>query len=317
LSCVSEPIPMAATGTKNGVLALLYVGMVLAWGLNFIFVKIGLADSPPLWLATFRALLGTAGVAIGVLLWRSSVRLTPRQRLDALLLGIPTTGLFFGFWFSAATQVPPGQTAVVIYTFPLWVVVLSFLVLSENAPRLAWVSVAVGFLGVVLMEQPWSGASGRIPTTAILELLAAAACWALGTVLIKSRIPGAGLRTANAYQLLSGAALLVVLALVFEPHPVIAVTTNFVASLLWLGLIGTSMANVVWFMLLERFPAPTVSTWAFLTPVVALVASVVIFRETLNALQLVGVAAVLAGAFVISRTAASELDPIEAPVDVG
>jgi probable blue pigment (indigoidine) exporter len=308
---------MASPGPRNWVLAVLFVAMVVAWGLNFIFVKIGLASSPPLWLAAFRALLGTAGVAVGVLAWRSGAKMTARERRDALLLGIPTTALFFGLWFSGAALIPPGETAVIVYTFPLWVVVLSFLLLNERAPRLAWASVVGGFLGVVLVEQPWNGASGPVPTGAIVELLAAAACWALGTVLLKARIQGPALRTANAYQLLSGTAVLWPAALIFEPHPVILATSGFVVSLLWLGLVGTSMANVVWFVLLERFPAPTVSTWAFLVPIVALVASVVIFRETLDAIQLIGVAAVLLGAFVVARTEPTELDPLDHPTKYG
>jgi probable blue pigment (indigoidine) exporter len=306
---------MARPGLPGWSLAVLFAAMVIAWGLNFIFVKVGLSSSPPLWLAAFRALLGTAGVAIGVLVWPSSVKLTRGEQRDALLLGIPTTGLFFGLWFSAAAQVPPGQTAVIVYTFPLWVVILSFLLLGDRAPRLAWVSVVVGFLGVVLIEQPWTGASGKIPLTAVIELLVAAACWALGTVLIKSRLRGPTLRTANAYQLSSGTVLLFAAAAIFEPHPTIFLTSSFVASLLWLGLVGTAMANVVWFILLERFPAPTVSTWAFLTPVVALVASVVIFGERLDALQVLGVLAVLAGAFVIARSVPVELEPLPPPTD--
>ncbi len=301
---------MARPGPSNWILAVLYAGMVVAWGLNFIFVRVGLTASPPLWLATFRALIGTAGVSVGVLAWPSEVRLTPRERRDALLIGIPTTGLFFGLWFSAAATVPPGQTAVIVYTFPLWVVVLSFLLMSERAPRVAWLSVIVGFVGVVLVEQPWSGSSGKIAFASIAELLTAAACWALGTVLIKSRIRGPGLRTANALQLCSGTVVLIIAALIFEPHPAIVASSNLFVSILWLGLVGTAGANVVWFILLERFPAPTVSTWSFLVPVVALVASVVIFGERLNGLQIVGVAAVLLGAFVISRTSAEELDPL-------
>ncbi len=306
---------METLGHRRWVLAVLYLGMVLAWGLNFIFVKLGLASSPPLWLAALRALLGTVGVGVGLLVSRPGTVLTAIERRDAFLLGIPTTGLFFGLWFSAATQVPAGQTAVIVYTFPLWVVLLSFLLLADRAPRLAWASVVIGFLGVVLIEQPWNGASGTLPPVALAELLAAAASWALGTVLFKSRIRGPALRTANAYQLLCGSALLIIAAAVFEPHPTIAITASFVASLLWLGLIGTALAYVVWFMLLERFPAPTVSTWAFLTPVVALVAAVLIFGETLDVVQLAGVAAVLASAFVIARKAASELDPYKAPAD--
>ena len=310
MSYFSAERSMPPLGPKNRILGILYAGMVLAWGLNFIFVKIGLSSSPPIWLAALRALLGTAGVAVGVLAWRSKIELTRRERRDALLLGIPMTGLFFGLWFSGAALVPPGQTAVLVYTFPLWVVVLSSMLVHERAPWLAWASVVVGFLGVVLVEEPWKGASGRIPIEAVAELLAAAACWALGTVLLKARIRGPGLRVANAYQLLAGAGVLLVMAFVFEPHPSIAFTEAFYASLLWLGLIGTAVANVIWFVLLERFPAPTVSTWAFLTPVVALVAAVLIFNERLDLLQLLGVVAVLAGAFVVARTEASELDPL-------
>src|SRR5579859_2654751 len=308
---------METPGPRRWILSVLYLGMVLAWGLNFIFVKLGLASSPPLWLAALRALLGTVGVAVGLLVSRPGTVLTAGERRDAFLLGIPTTGLFFGLWFSAATQVPAGQTAVIIYTFPLWVVLLSFLLLADRAPRLAWASVGIGFLGVVLIEQPWNGASGNLPPVALGELLAAAASWALGTVLLKSRIRGPALRTANVYQLLCGAVLLLLAAVVFEPHPTIAITASFVVSLLWLGLIGTALAYGVWFMLLERFPAPTVSTWAFLTPVVALVAAVLIFGETLDLVQLAGVAAVLASAFVIARKAASELDPYRAAADQG
>jgi probable blue pigment (indigoidine) exporter len=300
---------MARAGPPNWVLATFYSGMILIWGLNFIFVKFGLASSPPLWLATFRAVLGAAGIALLMRAWPSTYRLTPLERRDALWLGIPTTGLFFGLWFSAAAQVPPGETAILVYTFPMWVVVLSFLLLNDRVRWITWASVVVGFLGVVLIEQPWSGPSGKIPPLAIAELLVAAACWALGTVLLKARIHGPGLRAANGYQTLGGAGLLIVAAIVFEPHPTILLNSGFVVSVLWLGILGTALANAVWFLLLERFPAPTVSTWAFLTPVVALVASVLIFRETLDAVQLAGVAAVLAGAFAIARSSAAKLDP--------
>ena len=308
---------MTRSSPGNWVLAVLYAGMILAWGLNFIFVRLGLASSPPLWLAALRALLGTAGCAGLFLLWRPRVGLTARERRDALLLGVPTTGLFFGLWFSAAALVPPGEVAVIVYTYPLWVVVLDFLLVGQRAPVLAWASVAIGFLGVVLLEQPWTEGSSRIPPLAIAELVLAAASWAVGTVLLKSRIRGPGLRTANVYQLLSGTALLLLAAAVLEPHPTITLDASLVASLVWLSLIGTALAYVVWFMLLERFPAPTVSTWAFLTPVVALIASVIIFGERLVPIQLVGVSAVLAGAFVIARVSASKLSAARPPPEGG
>ena len=295
---------MASTGPGRWILAALFVGMILAWGFNFIFVRIGLASSPPLWLAMLRAVLATGGVAVGLLLWRSDVPLNSQERRDALLLGLPTTALFFGLWFDAATQVPPGKVAVIVYTFPLWVVVLSSLLLSQRESRWIWLGVVTGFLGIVLLEEPWTGGAGHLPPVAVAELLAAAFCWAVGTVGLKTRIRGPALRTANGYQLMSGAAVLVVAAIVLEPHPTILLTESFVLSVLFLALVGTAFANVAWFALLERFPASTLSTWAFLTPVVALVASILIFGELLDAIQILGVVAVLGGAAAVARTEA-------------
>lgn len=300
---------MTTAAPSRSVLALLYAGMVLAWGLNFIFVRIGLSDSPPLWLAAMRGAVATPGVALGLRLWRSGEPVTTRERRDSLLLGIPTTALFFGLWFSGAAQVPPGETAVIVYTFPLWVAILSYFIFTERPSRWTWPSVAVGFIGIVLVEQPWNEGAGHLPFVAVVELLVAAASWALGTVFLKHRIRGPALRSANGYQLASGAAILVVIALVIDRSPSITLSTGLVESVLWLGLVGTAFANVVWFLLLEKFSASTISTWAFLTPVVALVASVLIFSERLDWVQVVGVAAVLCGIVVIARTDVGELVP--------
>ncbi len=298
---------MSSAEPGRWALAGLYAGMVLAWGLNFIFVRIGIQSSPALWLATFRALLGSAGVIAGLLVWRAGTPLTRSERRDSLLLGIPTTALFFGLWFQGASQISPGEVAVIVYTFPLWVVILSYLLLSERPARWTWAGVVVGFVGIILLEQPWNGGSGRVPPVAVIELLIAAVCWAGGTVGLKARIRGPALRTANGVQLASGAGVLLVGALLLEPHPVIILNGPFIESVLWLGLVGTAFANVAWFALLARFPAPTISTWAFLTPVVALIASVLIFSERFDLIQLIGVVAVLAGVVVVARVDATEI----------
>ncbi len=297
---------MSASPPGRWALAGLYAGMVVAWGLNFIFVKIGIQSSPALWLATFRALLGTAGVAAGLVAWRTGTPLTRLERRDSLLLGIPTTALFFGLWFQGASEISPGEVAVIVYTFPLWVVILSALLLSEQPARWTWLGVTIGFIGIVLLEQPWVGGSGRIPPVAVAELLVAAVCWAGGTVGLKARIRSSALRSANGVQLASGAGVLLVGALLLEPHPTIVVNTPFLESVLWLGLVGTAFANVAWFALLARYPAHTISTWAFLTPVVALVASVLIFGEHFDDVQVLGVVAVLAGVVVVARVDAPE-----------
>lgn len=277
-----------------------FVAVVTIWGFNYLFVRAGLALVAPLWLALLRAGLGAIGTS--VFLWpRAGARgLDRRGRIDALLLGAPNTAIFFALWFTAAEQVPPGETAVIVYTFPLWVAVLAGPVLGDRLGPLHWAAVGAGFVGVALISQPWSG-GGSLRVVPFLELVAGSISWAIGTVGMQWRFPAGQLQEANAYQLLGGTLGLVALVLLFEPRSVPVPSPALLADALWLGLLGTSVAYSIWFFLLGRMPAATLSAFTFLVPLVALAASAVIYGERLDLVQAAGVALVLAGIFLIGR----------------
>jgi len=280
---------------------LLFLLLVVFWGFNYLFVNIGLEAAGPLWLATLRAGIGaltTLAIVSGFARWGT---LDSRGKRDALLLGIPTTALFFGFWFWAARDVPPGITAVVIYTFPLWVAVLSRPVLGHALGPRHWASVAIGFAGVTLISQIGETGGATVSATAILLLLAAALSWALGTVLFQRRFRREEMVEANAYQLVGGAIALVVATLLLTPTPLPRGSIELAAAVLWLGVLGTAVAYTIWSTLLGRTPAATLSAYVFLVPVIALAASAVFFGERLSALQIIGVVLVVVSIYGIGR----------------
>ncbi len=267
--------------------------LVVIWGLNYLFVKAGLADSAPLWLATLRAGIGALGIA--VLLLSPAVRgsLDSRGRRDALLIGVPTTGLFFGLWFLAAGLVLPGVAAVVIYTFPLWVALLSSPVLHQSLGVRAWAAVAGGFAGVTLLAQPWQSSGSPVPLIALFELLGGALCWAIGTVVFQRRFRPTEFPAANVYQMIGGAVTLLAASLAFEYREFPSLSPELTGIVLWLGLVGTALAYAIWYGLLARTRAATLSAYVFLVPIVALVASAIVFDERLAAIQILGVGVVL------------------------
>jgi probable blue pigment (indigoidine) exporter len=281
-------------------LVAMYLGMVVAWGLNYLFVASALDDAPGLWLAFFRAGVGALGLGGVLASSRPAGALGRRAVRDALLIGIPNTGVFFGLWFLAAGSVSPGQAAVIIYTFPLWVALLSVPVLGERFGGAQALAIALGFLGVLLVAEPWVGGTNGAEPATTLELLGGAIAWAVGTVLFKRRFHGEQVPTATGYQLVGGSLTLLAAALVLEPTPAFRVDPGLLGSVLWLGLVGTTLAYLVWFALLDELPAATVSAYTFLVPVVALVASVALLGERVSATQLAGIALVLASIFGIS-----------------
>lgn len=281
--------------------ALLFLLVVVAWSGNYLFVKVGLLSTSPLGLAALRAGVGAAGTAV-YLLWVGGVgALAARDRRDALLLGIPNTAAFLGLWFVAAQRVAVGEAAVVIYTYPLWVALFTAPLLGYRLAPTHWAAVAAGFGGVVLVSEPWRAASASASAVPFAELLAAAVAWGGSTVVFQRRFRPEQLAAANGLQLVSGAAVLGVAAAVAGPWTVGPVGLPFVASLLWMGLFGTTFAYIVWFWMLERHRASTVAAYLFLVPLGALALGVVFTGEAISAPQAAGIALVLASVYAVAR----------------
>ncbi|MGC2359591.1 MAG: EamA family transporter [Thermoplasmata archaeon] len=279
----------------------LFLLLVVFWGLNYPFVNVGLAFASPLWLATLRAGLGALATLVIVTGLRGWGTLDAAGRRDSLLLGLPNTALFFGLWFWAARSVLPGIAAVVIYTFPLWVAVLSNPVLGSRLTARHWVSVAIGFAGVALISQIGENGTGGVAWVAILELLAAAVAWAMGTVLFQRRFPREQMMEANAYQLIGGTVALLAATFLLTPTPIPQPTATLVGAVVWLGVVGTALAYAIWTLLLGRTRAATLSAFLFLVPVVALGVSAAYFGERLSLTQLAGVGLVLVSIYGIGR----------------
>jgi len=217
--------------------------------------------------------------------------------------------VFFTCWFLAAGTILPGVAAVIIYTFPLWVAVLSAPVLGHRLTPRHWVSIAAGFAGVVLISQLGFLSGEKVSPTPVVELLVAAFAWATATVVIQRRFHREEMLEANVYQLVGGAVGMLTVTLAFQPSPLPNPVPTLWISVVWLGILGTAVAYSIWFYLLGRTRAATLSAYLFLVPVVALAASAVIFRERLSVVQLVGVALVLASIYGIARAPAATEAP--------
>jgi probable blue pigment (indigoidine) exporter len=279
----------------------MFLVLASCWGLNYPFVVLGLGSAGPLWLALLRAGTGLVFSVVVISLVGRWGTLDRQGRRDAAALGLLNATAFFGLWFWAARLVTPGIAAIVIYTFPLWVAVLSIPVLGAKLGPLQWGSVAVGFGGVVLISGAGSAVSASLPLDAAVALGLAAIAWAVGTVLTRRRFDRSEILEANAYQLLGGTVGLAIAVAVLEPLPLPRASADLVFSVLWLGAMGTAVAYSIWYHLLGRSAAAPLSAYLFLVPVVALTASAVFFGERLSILQLGGVGLVLLSIYGVSR----------------
>lgn len=302
----------------RGTAVVLFLTMALAWGLNYLFVVVGLTDATPLWLAALRAGFGLLGVAVFLVVVQRGSYLDRASKRDAILIGLPNTAMFFGLWFVAASQVPAGETAIIVYTFPLWVALFSPWFLGHRLTGRHWAAISLGFLGIVLISQPWALGAGAISPLALVELLAAAISWALGTVLFQRRFRSPlEMREANLYQLIGGTSALLVAALLIDPHQLPQSSATLWVAVAWVGLFGTAYAYVAWYYLLARLPAATIAAYTFVVPLIALVAASIFFGESFSVAEFAGMGLVIISIYAIATARRPPSAPVAGrPADI-
>ncbi len=294
-------------------IALLLIGINILWGGSSLAAKVALgtpghAGLPPMTLAFVRFSLA-ALLMYGVALGRKVDLAVSRGdwgRFWAMgILGLALTYLlgYIGIQRTAASAY-----ALIIATEPVFLAILSFLLLQEPMPASKVGGIAAGLLGVYLIV-----ANGWAPVQfsgAVLgDLLIA-----LGLVFeASSSIVGKGLVarypavTVMTYQMTSGAITLAPFALyelftaVRGGHPVPFPTASVWLSLLYLVVPCTVFAYTVWFTILDKRQAGEMSVFLFIQPVVGTLLGVWLLHERLTPFKIVGALLVLLAVGLIHR----------------
>jgi O-acetylserine/cysteine efflux transporter len=281
---------------KDGLLALL---VVVVWGLNFVVIKVGLHNMPPLMLAGLRFLL----VAFPALFFVARPKIPFR-----LLLGYGLTISFgqFAFLFCAINfGMPAGLASLVLQAQAFFTIILGALVFGERLQGKQLVGIALAVVGVlVLAEASLNGQ--HVAVLGFLLNLAAAFCWASGNIFNKKIMQ---LETRPAVMsLVVWSALIPIVPFMVASylldgptvmlHSLVTLDLTTILSLIYLAFVATIVGYGIWGALLGRYETWRVAPLSLLVPVVGIASAALLLDEKLGALQLVGALLVMAGLYI-------------------
>jgi drug/metabolite transporter (DMT)-like permease len=286
-------------------LATIYV----VWGSTFLAIAVAVRDLPPFLSMAMRHLI--AGTLLfGVVWWRrrGELRLGWRQWGAAFVFG---GALFLGghgllAW--AQQDVPSGVAALLVGTIPLWFAILARLAFGDRLGRRATVGLILGFAGLALLVDP-TGHGGAKPLGAFAIAVGALA-WAAGS-LWSRRLPlPADTLLAAAMGMLAGGTLLALVSGLGGELDDARFTREALAATAYLIVVGSLVGFSAYVWLLKVVPASTVSTYAYVNPVIALVLGWAFNDEVITARTLVAGAAIIVGvALMVSRGLEEEPEP--------
>lgn len=270
------------------------VGPML-WGATYLVTRAALPPDSPLWGATLRAL--PAGLLLLVLArrlprgawwWRSAV------------LGMLNFGVFFVLVYVAAQLLPSSVASSVMATAPFALAGIGWLLLRERVSVAMVVGAVAGIVGVLLIVGLGAGVVDGWG-------VGASVANALGSVLTKRwRNEGAPLLASTAWQLVYAGGALALVSVIVEGAPPALDATGWLA-VGFVSVLATGVAFLCWFAGISRLPVALVGVIGLLNPVTGVLLGTLVGGEALTLAQSLGIALVLAGIGVGTRTGARKL----------
>jgi len=287
-------------GATPGVAAAIAIFYIFLWASAYVPSKIAAVETQPLWFLAARFLVAGLILAALAVALRKPVPESRQGWLVACVLGVFANALYLGLTYTAMQRLSAGMAALVASTNPLVLALLAPRFLGEPLTRWKAIGLVVGFGGVVFVIVARHGTPAALPFDAGLAFCGVLSSVA-STLLYKRFAVDQSLVAINAIQLCVAALVTIPVALLVYGAPVVVVTSELTASFVYLVLVLSVGASLIWFWLLRHGEASRVSAYYYLTPIFGLGLAALLLHEPLGLSDLVGLVAIAAGIALVQR----------------
>ncbi|WP_439859142.1 EamA family transporter [Pseudomonas sp. MBLB4136] len=269
---------------------LLALVVIIVWGLNFVVIKVGLHDMPPMLLGALRFMLAAF----------PAILLVKRPQLPLrwlLAYGLTISLGQFAFLFSAmSVGMPAGLASVVLQSQAFFTLFFAVLLLGERlrASNVVGLLVAAGGLLLIALQNDFS-----MTLAGFVLTIGAASMWALGNIVTRKvgKVNLVGLVVWG--SLVPPLPFLALSWMLEGPEAMAAalrdISLDSILVLIYLAFGATILGYGLWSRLLSRYLASQVAPFSLLVPVIGLSSSALLLGERFGALQLLGALLVMLG----------------------
>ncbi|MEU4602938.1 EamA family transporter [Kribbella sp. NPDC023972] len=269
---------------------LLALAVVVAWGVNFVVIEVGLENFPPLLFSALRFFLA-AVPAIFILgrprvAWRYVIAV-------GLALGVAKFGLLF---IAMDRGVPAGLASLVLQSQVIFTVLFAIAVLRERPRGAQVIGILIACLGMVLIMLDRGLAA---PLGALSLVIAAGASWGVANTVTRHAKPQDTLRFMIWVSAVAVVPLLVLSLLTEGPRADLdalrSIDLTGIGALGYLAFVATLFGFGVWGYLLRQYDASMVAPFSLLVPVVGMAAAWLWRGEAIGVQQAIATVLIIGG----------------------
>lgn len=275
---------------------------VLLWSSGFIVAKFGLPYAPPLTFIILR--FGGALAVLIPLAFLMRARWPEGQILNIAFAGmLMQAGYIGGVWCSIKLGMPAGLSALIVGMQPI-LTAFAAPMIGESVRRRQWIGLVLGLSGVALVVGSNIRLTGLSWQSIGLCLMALASI-TVGTLYQKKHCAHFDLRTGTIIQFSASILVLLPLAIIFEHFNYtldsVEWSTSFIGALLWAIFILSIASVFLWFALIRKSAATSVTSLLYLTPPTTAVMAWLMFGEIISMTGIIGMLLAITGVFFVVR----------------
>ncbi len=279
-------------------LLLLILGII--WGASYLFIKVIVAEVPVLTLVAGRVTLATV-IMWGILRARGLSLPRSRRMWGAYaMLGFLGAALPYSLISWGEQYIPSGLASLLQATTPIFTVILAhFLTDDEPVAMAKIIGVIIGFVGVGILMLPDPSTGVRADLLGQLAIVGSSLCYAGVAIYARSRLRGQPPLVSATGQLTMGMVYMLPASLLIDRPFGLSPSLPVLASWMVLTILGTVVAYVIYFTIIERTSATFVTMVTYIIPVNGLMLGALVLNEQLNATVLGSLVLILLGVLLV------------------
>ena len=265
--------------------------MVLSviWGLAFVAIKQVVSELAPVNLALLRWLVASVPFLILLpIIGRPKARFERRDIPRLLAVALANVAGYHISLYYAETTISAGLSALLTSLGPIFIAVLSYILLKEKAGKKVLVGLILAIAGTTVLSTGSISVNDLASYGGILEALITALCYALFTVLGKPLVHKYGSASTSIMAGLIGTAMMLPLLTPSFFTQTSALSFTGWASVLYLSLLSTVFGYLMFYALVSRGAVTRLSIQLYLIPVVSVIGGALLLNEPVTTSVVVG-----------------------------
>lgn len=281
---------------------ILFLALGLFWGSSYLFIKIGIETLPPFTLIAGRLAIGALLIGAVLLVAREPLPRDRRVYANLVVMSLINIAIPFTLITWGEQYIDSALAAILNSTVPLFTMMLAALAFHDEAITVnRLIGLVIGFLGVVvLVSRGLAGTLGEGSIMGELAMIGSSISYAIGNVYSQRHVRGLRPMVPAFFQIFFGLCITASLALLLEQPWMVEPAPEAIVSVVWLGLLGSGLAYLIFFRLLRDWGSTRSSMVAYLLPVVGIVLGAIVLDEVIDARIVLGTLLVIVGVALVN-----------------